>query len=629
MFFTRERYSLKRERHSSSSSSSSCSLSTSNTEGEGDDGVCESFSRDPHYYLTNFMASVSHVTSSVDGHYITSNEDKSAVLTSFKEANVHSQQLLVRLYLRKHRWLRVDKLSYPEISNDLNPFLKELVKKKLLDDDSSLNDPNEILCLLKVDQLKLLKEQLHLPSSFNNLPKNQFISSVLDYCAKQKPLLPHLSPLLALKKKAKLLLGSCVCVSEACFNVFSQISLLFSLITSGDIHDDETLPQSLVYHMLQVSTGQIVYPKYDINVVEPLFSSCEDFEKFYSVHVLQQKLSSLVTLKHLTPPMLRDIMEETCVILLDELKSHSCTNTRSIASEKSTALMERGSHDELLTYNEESRMNGLEDLLCYSDRKEKRHSSAKRRKTHTRKGGSTFDDPIDLTAGSDDEGDHILNSIIKCSCVCYPRAWRLRYNPGSLCIYVLTLCVESWEKLRDYIEANRLLVLLLSQGVFGYYKRGHWWERLALNLDSHLKEKSKSFQCIMMAFKDSSVSESVKYALYQRALRLTGSNASLLPSLPSFSISECKEVLLTGICQPNTPLFIIQDHTPCSSSSVCTVEGFAIHHYTGTGCWPRALHLEGAIFTSLFLLLFWDIIYTNEVPDVFRGHYQGGLLYVT
>ncbi|XP_019863346.1 PREDICTED: fanconi-associated nuclease 1 homolog, partial [Amphimedon queenslandica] len=81
-------------------------------------------------------------------------------------------------------------------------------------------------------------------------------------------------------------------------------------------------------------------------------------------------------------------------------------------------------------------------------------------------------------------------------------------------------------------------------------------------------------------------------------------------------------VLLTGICQPNTPLFIIQDHTPCSSSSVCTVEGFAIHHYTGTGCWPRALHLEGAIFTSLFLLLFWDIIYTNEVPDVFRGHYQ-------
>ena len=158
--------------------------------------------------------------------------------------------------------------------------------------------------------------------------------------------------------------------------------------------------------------------------------------------------------------------------------------------------------------------NGLEDLLCSSHRKEKRHP-IKRRKTHKREGrqtrekvalksmGSSKNNPIDLTAGSDDEWDHTpkLNSIIKCSCICYPRTWRLRYNPGSLCIHVLTLCVESWEKLRDYFEANRLLVLLLSQNVFGYYKRGHWWERLALNLDSHLKEKSKVIVYIEYLFK--------------------------------------------------------------------------------------------------------------------------------
>ena len=55
--------------------------------------------------------------------------------------------------------------------------------------------------------------------------------------------------------------------------------------------------------------------------------------RFYSVHVLQQKLASLVTSKNLTPPLVRNIMEETCVILFDDLKSHSCTDTRSIASE--------------------------------------------------------------------------------------------------------------------------------------------------------------------------------------------------------------------------------------------------------------------------------------------------------
>lgn len=51
---------------------------------------------------------------------------------------VCSQQLLVRLYLRKHRWIRVDKLSYPEISCDLGPSIEELVRRNLLDDGTGL-----------------------------------------------------------------------------------------------------------------------------------------------------------------------------------------------------------------------------------------------------------------------------------------------------------------------------------------------------------------------------------------------------------------------------------------------------------------------------------------------------------
>lgn len=42
----------------------------------------------------------------------------------------------------------------------------------------------------------------------------------------------------------------------------------------------------------------------------------------------------------------------------------------------------------------------------------------------------------------------------------------------------------------------------------------------------------------------------------------------------------------------------------------CVVEG-----------WSNALHAEGIIFSTLFLLLFWDIVY-SEVPNVFRGPYQ-------
>ena len=44
------------------------------------------------------------------------------------------QQLFVRLFLRKHHWIRVPKLSYPDISTDLSPLLHNLVREGFLCD---------------------------------------------------------------------------------------------------------------------------------------------------------------------------------------------------------------------------------------------------------------------------------------------------------------------------------------------------------------------------------------------------------------------------------------------------------------------------------------------------------------
>ncbi len=51
--------------------------------------------------------------------------------------------------------------------------------------------------------------------------------------------------------------------------------------------------------------------------------------------------------------------------------------------------------------------------------------------------------------------------------------------------------VEYREKLGKHREATELLELLLSQSVYGCHRRGKWWDRLALNWDYHLKDKSK------------------------------------------------------------------------------------------------------------------------------------------
>ncbi len=43
------------------------------------------------------------------------------------------QQLYVRLFLRKHHWIRVSKISYEDIATDLVPILDSLHQRKLLD----------------------------------------------------------------------------------------------------------------------------------------------------------------------------------------------------------------------------------------------------------------------------------------------------------------------------------------------------------------------------------------------------------------------------------------------------------------------------------------------------------------
>ena len=66
-----------------------------------------------------------------------------------------------------------------------------------------------------------------------------------------------------------------------------------------------------------------------------------------------------------------------------------------------------------------------------------------------------------------------------------------RYSDGSVYTRILSHCVEYLEKCRRYEQANKLLETLLSQSTYCINSRGRWWERLALNLDQHLKKYSE------------------------------------------------------------------------------------------------------------------------------------------
>ena len=59
-----------------------------------------------------------------------------------------------------------------------------------------------------------------------------------------------------------------------------------------------------------------------------------------------------------------------------------------------------------------------------------------------------------------------------------------------------------------------------------------------------------------------------------------------------------------------------------TTSIFLSVESLAITHYKETEGWTHAVHAEGAIFATVYGILFWNVVFGAEVPDVFRNTFQ-------
>jgi protein associated with RNAse G/E len=76
----------------------------------------------------------------------------------------------------------------------------QLVDKGLIDNESNMQDPNEMLNLLQISELKQICKQMNFPPSISSQPKHQCISSMLAYCRQHKSFLSKVTPLDALIK---------------------------------------------------------------------------------------------------------------------------------------------------------------------------------------------------------------------------------------------------------------------------------------------------------------------------------------------------------------------------------------------------------------------------------------------
>ncbi len=111
--------------------------------------------------------------------------------------------------------------------------------------------------------------------------------------------------------------------------------------------------------------------------------------------------------------------------------------------------------------------------------------------------------------------------------------------------------VSLHERLRDYKTAIKYLELLLALP-YVPHKRGHWWNRLALNLE-HTNNKKKSFDTCQKGLGDRALSRACRLTLEQRLVRLGKSKHNWSgPAADSvvLSLKAPRSVLVQGSTRP-------------------------------------------------------------------------------
>ena len=217
-----------------------------------------------------------------------------------------------------------------------------------------------------------------------------------------------------------------------------------------------------------------------------------------------------------------------------------------------------------------------------------------------------------------------------------------KFTPGSILAYLLSKMVDTYERLKDHKNAVVLLRTLIDQVLYLPSYHGFWYERLCLDLDIHLKEPKKALQEAGRALEDPYVRQARRLALCRRIKYICNAKKNkeikehygeeTLEAIENMYPQNFDEVLIQGRIMPKAPnhdrtglqggksIFVFGDK--CQGEQLlCSVEEFVKETYRCKG-YPHGIHAEGSVVNTIFTILFWDIIYMDDIPDVFRTPHQ-------
>ncbi|CAH2042272.1 unnamed protein product, partial [Iphiclides podalirius] len=211
--------------------------------------------------------------------------------------------------------------------------------------------------------------------------------------------------------------------------------------------------------------------------------------------------------------------------------------------------------------------------------------------------------------------------------------WLRRFTPAYLFVRVLEGGVQELKRTKEAGNvslAAEIVAELLSQRAFRQHKRPDWYAERALLLHNHLGCHDAAAEVLLEGLR-SDLTEEAKQAMQPRALKLATMRSNRISQLLRGELA----VLATGnalrevdfdahhIHQKPMERFNNRGKIKFETRSVTgeriflEAEQFCIRHYISRGDFTHGEHWEGRLVTTIFFLLFWDIIYMR-LPGV-RG----------
>ena len=231
------------------------------------------------YYLINFECILRGVIDETDDYQLF-NDDELKVVAQFKQLDLHSKKLYVRLFQRKHAWIMRSSIKYEEIPH-LDSCLAVLKANSFLKSGEDLRDLETLLKLLSAPDIKQLCKSMNIKGK--SAQKVDLVNALLAHSKKKSFFTSQSNLQDVIAKKARNLLKDCDCylVEESARGIFHRILSLYSLSNWWDERESSTTsgggPPQLTTILLQ-NTGRLVFPVFKISRQSKIFRKSDGWQ---------------------------------------------------------------------------------------------------------------------------------------------------------------------------------------------------------------------------------------------------------------------------------------------------------------------------------------------------------------